>query len=109
MFVRSSKQINESTRPDDNRPLDSNYICHALGCTWSRLPGQLMCQKHWFELSLELRHQVEDTYACWVAGSQNFYSYRAARLAAIIYVGKLHHEDVSDLEIKLAHVNCIQQ
>jgi len=105
MYVRSAKSVNAScsseSAPDAKR---RELICQAPGCTLQIPPRHLMCNTHWFELPPTLQRNVNLNLVSWLGGTQNLYPYMIARLEAIIYVGKLHGEDVSALENKLSSV-----
>jgi hypothetical protein len=79
-------------------------ICQALGCTLAIPHGHLMCRQHWFEVPLELRNQVQLALDAWLGRKTTLYPYLAVRLEAVIYVGKLHGEDVTALEEKRTNI-----
>jgi hypothetical protein len=76
-------------------------VCQIPGCAF-RLPLRyLMCAKHWSEVPRYLQREVALSLGEWLSGKTTLYPYLIARLSAIIYVSKLHGEDVAELETKL--------
>jgi hypothetical protein len=63
-----------------------------------------MCPTHWFEVPGEVRIEVSRALNAWLGGKENLRPYMAARLTALICVGKLHRIDMSALEAKLDQV-----
>jgi coproporphyrinogen III oxidase len=102
MYVRSAKSVNASSGSESApRNGQEHNVCQAPGCSLEIPLRHLMCNTHWFELPPTLQRNVNLNLVSWFGGTQNLYPYMIARLEAIIYVGKLHGEDVNALETKL--------
>ncbi len=100
MYVRSRRKVEDT--PGASAVDPSPMICQALGCAQAIPHRHLMCPTHWFELPPALQRDVMLAFGAWISGKTNLYPYMAARLAAIIYLGKQHHMDVAALETKRA-------
>jgi hypothetical protein len=99
MFTRS---IHKAEAVTPARPAQlASLICQVPGCTLSVPQDWLMCKEHWLEIPLKMRFEIVTSWNCWISGLATMRSYRAARLAAIVYVGKLHGMDVTAQEAKL--------
>ena len=100
MFARSIHKADAATPA---RPVQlASRICQIDGCArYIPFGYQMLCYEHWAEVPPELCAEVEHCWAAWLAGKQTVRPYMAARLAAIVYVAKLHGENVTALEAKL--------
>jgi hypothetical protein len=102
MYVRSAKSVNGPNSSESSQDAKRReHICQAPGCSLEIPPRHLMCSKHWFELPPTLQRNVNLNLVSWLGGTQNLYPYLIARFEAIIYVGKLHGEDIHVFETKL--------
>ncbi len=75
--------------------------CQVKGCSVEIKGGQLMCQLHWFELPAWLRNDVYAHLNAWLKGAATIKPYLIVRLKALIYIGELHHNDVTELKTEL--------
>lgn len=99
MFARS---IHRDKAAPAARPAQlASLICQAPGCTRCVPQNRLMCYLHWTELPCVLRIAVASSWTSWLAGEITMRPYMIARLAAIVYIGKLHGIDVTAQEAKL--------
>ena len=99
MFARS---IHKENTPAGARPAQlASRICQVPGCAFAVPQNHLMCRTHWFELPEGMRLEVVAYWNRWYCGDATVRPYMAARLAAIVYIGKLHGIDVTVQEAKL--------
>jgi hypothetical protein len=99
MFARS---IHKADAAPGARPAQlASRICQVPGCSFAVPQKHLMCPEHWFELPVNMRIQVTASWLLWYGGDATVRPYMAARLAAVVYVAKLHGENVTALEAKL--------
>jgi hypothetical protein len=100
MFARSIHKANAATRAWV-KPQLASRICQVPGCSLSVPQNHLMCRDHWYELPSGMRIEVVSAWTRWYGGETTMRPYMAARLAAIVYIGKLHGIDVTTQEAKL--------
>jgi hypothetical protein len=101
MLIRSTHKPDGTPRaPGEKSPM----VCQALGCSAAIPRNYLMCPRHWSEVPPEMQLAVISALSDWQLGKTNLYPYQAARLTAIIAVGKLHSEILTVPEAKLAAI-----
>ncbi len=99
MFARSIHKADAATPA---RPAQlASRICQVPGCALSVPQNHLMCREHWFELPVGMRVGVVSSWTRWFSGDTTIRPYMAARLDALVYIGKLHGIDVTAQEAKL--------
>jgi len=104
MICRSIHKDDEAKPGAPQVTRSAGSICQAQGCAREIPRGHLMCREHWFEVPVEARVEVEQSLAAWLGGKQGARPYLIARLQAIIYVGRLHRDDVGKYEAQLARL-----
>lgn len=105
MYVRSAQSVNAAS-PEKSEEIvrcTPRRTCQIPGCTKIIRSAWLMCPGHWAELPSDMGNAVKDALLTWIEGKAPVRPYLVARLKAIIFIAKLHGQDVADLESKLAN------
>jgi len=98
MFARSIHK--ENTAPGARPAPLASRICQVPGCSRNVPQNHLMCLEHWNELPAGMQADVVSSLKRWYSGDATIRPYMVARLVAIVFVARLHGEDVTTLEAK---------